>query len=103
MNSTNEYTEVRNGSNYVTGTRIGLDILVYDFRDGRSADANFEAYPSIGSLAKVYAAITFILEHPQEIEAYLASQDRRCEQFQAQDPLPPELIDRLEHAKLTGP
>jgi hypothetical protein len=34
---------------------------------------------SIGSLAKAYGAITFILEHPPEIEAYLGDQDRRWE------------------------
>ena len=29
--------------------RIGLDVVVYDFRRGRSAEAIFEAYPSLGS------------------------------------------------------
>ena len=33
----NEYVEVRKGGYYVAGTRIGLDIVVYDFRRGRSA------------------------------------------------------------------
>ena len=61
---TNQYVEVRNGGYYVAGTRIGLDVLIYDFQNGRSAEAIFEAYPAIGSLAKVYGAITFILEPP---------------------------------------
>jgi len=78
------------------GTRIGLDVVVYDFRDGRSAEAIFEAYPSIGSLATVYGAITFILEHPNEIEAYLGDQDRRYEEFKAQHPLTPDMIERFE-------
>ena len=96
---TNEYIEARNGSYYVAATRIGLDVVVYDFRDGRSADAIFEAYPSIGSLAKVYGAITFILEHPKEIEAYLESQDLRYEDLKAQHPLTPNMIDRFERVK----
>lgn len=95
----NEYVEVRNGGYYVAGTRIGLDVVVHDFREGRSADAIFEAYPSIGSLAKVYGAITFILEHPQEIEAYLEDQDRRYEEFKTQHPLTPDMIERFERAK----
>ncbi len=95
----NEYVEVRNGGYYVAGTRIGLDVLVYDFRDGRSAGAIFEAYPSIGSLAKVYGAIAFILEHPNEIETYLEAQDRRYEEFKAQHPLTPGMIERFERAK----
>jgi len=60
MMPTNEYVEVRNGGYYVAGTRIGLDVVVYDFRDGRTAEAIFEAYPSIGSLANVYGTVTFI-------------------------------------------
>ena len=69
MMPTKEYVEVRNGGYYVAGTRIGLDVVVYDFRDGRTAEAIFEAYPSIGSLANVYGTITFIFKHPEEIEA----------------------------------
>lgn len=57
---TNEYVAVRNGGYYVADTRIGLDVVVYDFRRGRSAEAIFEAYPSIGSLSKIYGTITFI-------------------------------------------
>ena len=99
MMPANEYVEVRNGGYYVAGTRIGLDVVVYDFRDGRSAEAIFEAYPSIGSLAKVYGAITFILEHPKEVEGYLRSQDQIFEEFKAQHPMPADMIERFERAK----
>jgi uncharacterized protein (DUF433 family) len=99
MMPTNEYVEVRNGGYYLAGTRIGLDVVVYDFRRGRSAEAIFEAYPSIGSLVKVYGAITFILEHPAEVEAYLKDQDRIFGQIKAQYPMPQEMVDRFERAK----
>jgi hypothetical protein len=39
---TNEYVEVRNGGYYVAGTRIGLDVVVNDFRRGRSPASIFE-------------------------------------------------------------
>src|SRR5260370_24327918 len=103
MVPTNEYVEIRNDGYYVAGTRIGLDVVVYDFRGGRSADAICEAYPSIGSLAKVYGAITFILEHPKEIEAYLSDQDRLYEEFKARYPLTPDMIARFERAKSEKP
>jgi uncharacterized protein (DUF433 family) len=99
MMPTNEYVEVRNGGYYVAGSRIGLDVLAYDFRHGRSAEDIFEVYPSIGSLVKVYGAITFTLEHPQEIEAYLADQDRIFEEFKTQHPMPADMIERFERAK----
>jgi len=59
----------------------------------------FEAYSSIGSLAKVYGAITFILEHPAEVEAYLENQQRLFEEIKTQYPMPQEMIDRFERAK----
>jgi uncharacterized protein (DUF433 family) len=95
----NEYVEVRNGGYYVAGTRIGLDVVTCDFRNGRSPEAILDAYPSIGSLAKVYGAITFILEHPNEVEAYLEEQDRRYEDMKARYPLTPDMIERFERAK----
>jgi uncharacterized protein (DUF433 family) len=99
MMPTNEYVEIHNGGYYVAGTRIGLDTLTYDFRRGRSAEAIFEAYPSIGSLAKVYGAITFILEHPAEVDAYLKDQDRIFEEIQSQHPMPAELVERFGRAE----
>jgi len=93
---TSDYVEVRNGGYYVAGTRIGLDVVVHDFRRGRSPETIFESYPSLGSLTKVYGAITFILEHPAEIEAYLRDQDRLLEGIKVQYPMPQDMIDRFE-------
>ena len=78
-------------------------MVVYDFRRGRSAEAIFEAYPSIGSRAKVYGAITFILEHPDEVEAYLKDQGCIFEELKAQYPMPQDMIDRFERAKKEAP
>jgi uncharacterized protein (DUF433 family) len=99
MMPTNQYVEVRNSAYYVAGTRIGLDVVVYEFRDGRSPEEIFEAYPSIGSLAKLYGAITFILEHPSEIDSYMKEQGGRWEEFKAPNPLPPEMAKRFERAR----
>jgi uncharacterized protein (DUF433 family) len=98
----NEYVEIYNGGYYVAGTRVGLDVVTHDFRNGRSAEAIFDAYPSIGSLAKVYGVITFILEHPGEIEAYMAEQDRIFEEIKAQRPIPPDMIERYKRVKTEG-
>lgn len=94
-----QYVEARNNAYYVAGTRIGLDVVIREFRDGRSPEEIFEAYPSIGSLSRVYGALTFILEHPQEIDSYLKAQDDKWEAFKASNPLTPEMIERFERAK----
>jgi len=57
------------------------------------------AYSSIGSLSKVYGAITFILEHRNEVDSYLKAQDEKWEAFKAGNPLEPEMIERFERAR----
>ena len=99
MMPTNEYVEVHNGGYYIAGTRIGLDVVTCDFRRGRSSEAIFEAYPSIGSLAKVYGAFAFILEHPTEVDAYIKDQERLFEEIKAQYPMPADMIERFERVK----
>ena len=84
---TNEYVEIRNGAYYVAASRIGLDVVVYDFRRRRTANAIFDAYPSIGCLAKVYGAIS------------LEEQDRRFEEIKARYSLTPEMTESFERGR----
>lgn len=83
----NQHVEIRGGGYYIAGTRIDLDVIAYGFRNGRSPEGLFERFPSVGSLAKVYGAITFILEHPVEVDAYLKDQDCILEEYKAQHPM----------------
>jgi uncharacterized protein (DUF433 family) len=81
---------------YIAETRIPLEVIVYAFRRGRSPEDILRDFPSIRSLAKLYGAITFVLEHPQEIDAYLAYTDEVFERFKAEHPLPPEMLERFK-------
>jgi uncharacterized protein (DUF433 family) len=95
----NQYVEIRNGGYYIAGTRIGLDVIAYGFRNGRSPEDLFERFPSVGSLARVYGAITFILENSIEVEAYLRDQEHILEEFKTQHPMPAGMLERFEQAK----
>ncbi len=90
-----QYVEVRNGGYYVAGTRIGLDVVVHEFQSGKSPEAILQSHSSIGSLAKVYGVITFILEHPDRVEVYLKDQDRLWEELKGKHPLSPEMLQRF--------
>ena len=96
---TSQYVEVRNGGYYIAGTRIGLDVIVQEFQQGQSPEGILQHYPSIGSLAKVYGAIAFILEYPKAIEAYLKAQDRLWEELKRRHPLPPGMVERFHRAR----
>jgi uncharacterized protein (DUF433 family) len=96
----NEYVEIRDGSHYyIAGTRIGLDVFVYAYRRGKTPEALLEAYPSIGSLAKVHGAIAFILEHPQAVESYLSEQEALWDKFCEEHPIPDDMLERFRRTK----
>jgi uncharacterized protein (DUF433 family) len=93
------YIEVRNGGYYVAGTRIGLDVVVHEFQSGKSPEAILQSHSSIGSLAKVYGVITFVLEHPEDIAVYLRDQERLWEELNDKHPLPPDMLQRFVRSR----
>ena len=94
-----EYVEEREGGYYVAGTRVGLDVLVHDFRAGKSPEAILGSYPSMGTLAKVYGAITFVLEHPEAVESYLKDQETLWKELRKKHPLRDDMRDRFLRAQ----
>jgi hypothetical protein len=95
---TNQYVEIRNGAYYVAGTRIGLDIVIRDFRQGRAPEDIYKSYFSTAPLSRIYGAITFVLEHPEVVDLYLRDQERRWKELQEKYPMPQELLEQLERA-----
>ncbi len=89
-----KYIDYCEGGYYVADTRIGLDVIVYEFRNGQLPEDILRSYPSIGSLAKVYGVITFTLEHPKEIELYLQEQEELWQELREKHPMPPEMLER---------
>jgi uncharacterized protein (DUF433 family) len=93
----NEYVEQRNGGYYLAGSRVSLDTVLYAFRRGEAPETILEHLPAIGSLAKVYGAIAFALDHVQEIDTYLTEQERRWEE--ARQTNPPAIVEKVRRAR----
>lgn len=90
-----EHIEERNGGLYIKGKRVSLESIVYGFRSGQSPETIRQEFPSL-SLADVYGAISYVLDHPVEVEAYLAKQCERWSGLNATNPLPAAFVKRLE-------
>ena len=56
-----DYVANRDGGFYVAGTRIVVDGVIHAFRSGASPESILRSFPLIGSLERVYGAITFYL------------------------------------------
>jgi uncharacterized protein (DUF433 family) len=94
-----EYIEVRGGGYYVAGSRVSLASIIHAFRDGASPETIRQSFPTL-SLAQVYGAIAFHLNHPQESEAYLQELRRKWEELERKgQPPSEELQNKLERAR----
>lgn len=60
----------------VAGTRISLDVLVADFKRGKTPEWFHDAYQTV-ALANVYAIFAYYLRHRAEVEAYLVRRNER--------------------------
>ena len=58
------------GAYRITGTRVSLDSVVYDFLSGLSPESITDNY-DILTLERVYGAITYYLAHRTEVDAHL--------------------------------
>ena len=54
----------------ITGSRVSLDSVVYDFLSGLSPESIADNYDTL-TLEQVYGAITYYLAHRTEVDAHL--------------------------------
>ena len=73
------YVEMRNGGYYVRGHRVSLDSIVYNWREGQSAEEICDNFPTL-KLVEVYGAITYYLAHRAEIDQYLKEWEAKYEE-----------------------
>lgn len=91
-----EYVERKDEGLYVAGTRISLDSVVAEFQRGASPEGILRSFPLLGSLERVYGAITYYLAHQQEVDAYLADGRAAAESERATQVLPQGMKARIE-------
>ena len=65
------FVEQRNGSYYLTGSRVPFAHLVLEFQKGEQPESIRAHYPTL-SLEQVYGAITFYLGSKIEVETDIA-------------------------------
>ena len=94
----NEYIDSRDGGFYIKGTRVPLDSIVHEFRNGESPESIRQAFPTL-TREQVYGAITFYLGHQEEVEATIQSTDRAWPELEASHPIPEATRERLREAR----
>lgn len=93
------YVIKQHGCYRINGSRISLDSVVYAFLEGDSPETIQQSFPVL-TLAQVYGAIAYYLDHQTEINAHLRAEEVDFEQKrQTSRQQNPELYKRLETAR----
>jgi uncharacterized protein (DUF433 family) len=74
-------TAWEDGTIRVGPSRVLLELVVYHFKQGATAEQIQHSFPSL-TLREVYRAIYYYLERAEEIEEYLADQERQAEEME---------------------
>ena len=99
MATLDPYIEIREGGYYVPGSRVSLSSIISVFAEGASPETIRENFPTL-TLAQVYGAIAFYLNHPEECQAYLLENKRLWEELEKNAPPPSkEWQERIERTR----
>ncbi len=71
---------------YVGKTRVTLDTVITVFKQGMTAEEIIYRYPSL-QLKEVYAAISFYLNHQEDVELYLQQRQQKAQEIRRQNQL----------------
>ncbi|MGE0126590.1 MAG: DUF433 domain-containing protein [Blastocatellales bacterium] len=84
------------GGYRLTGSRVSLDSIVYDWHNGLSPESVAQNFDTL-TLEQVYGAITYYLAHKEEVDAHIernrAKYDALLEEARAKHP---DLYEKLE-------
>ena len=70
-------TQTEQGTIRITGSGVNLEAIVYQYKQGESAEAIHESFPSL-RLADIYAVISYYLNHREQVNDYLRDQEKKA-------------------------
>jgi uncharacterized protein (DUF433 family) len=82
--------EDEQGAIRIGNTRVLLDVVIHEFRNGATAEGIVESYDAL-ALADVYAVISYYLQHADAVDAYLhrREQEAKAVREMIEDSQPP--------------
>jgi uncharacterized protein (DUF433 family) len=92
------YIERRESGFYIAGSRVPIDRIVQDYRNGEDSESIQSHYPTL-SLSQVNAAIAFYLDQKDEVEQVMEERRRAEDDYIAAHPAPPDIKEKLERMR----
>ena len=92
------YIERRETGFYIVGSRAPIDRIVTEYRNGEDPEAIQSHYPTL-SLDQVNGAITFYLNHKDEVEQMVEQRRRAEDAYVAAHPTPPDIKEKFDRMR----
>ncbi len=73
--------EDEQGAIRIGNTRVLLDLVIHEFRNGATPEGIVESYDAL-ALPDVYAILSYYLRHPDPIDAYLRRRELEAQEVQ---------------------
>ena len=87
----------KDGTIFVSGTRVSLDSLVQNYDDGATAEEIVLRFPAL-QLADVHACLAYYLNNREQIRRYLSARELQADSLReriASDPRQSESLARM--------
>ncbi len=98
LTQTTPLFEEQDGTIRLTGSRIPLDTIAYEFNQGATAEQIQDSFPSL-SLRSIYGAISFYLEHQAAVDDYLRRREQEAVKLRRKVESRPEMADFRERLR----
>lgn len=90
----------KDGSIRVKGTRLMLDLIIYQYKQGKSPEQIAESFPAV-RVAEVYSIIAYYLTHKDKIEKYLKKQEREAKEIKGKIESMPDYREKRKQLRET--
>ena len=84
MLNTVEHVRSQDGEYYVSGSRVSLGVVIAAWKRGDTPERIMEQFPAL-TLANVYGAITYYLDHQPDMDAHFAALAEEFERLRLQE------------------
>jgi uncharacterized protein (DUF433 family) len=82
LTQTTPLTQETDGTVRISSSRVTFDTVIGAFQKGATAEQIYDSLPSL-SLAQIYGAIAYYLEHEADVETYLRERREDAEWIKA--------------------
>ena len=93
-----EGVERRETGFYIVGSRVPVDRILWEYRNGEDPEAIRSHYPTL-SLEQVNEAIAFYERHKEEVKQAMEERRRAEDSYTAANPNPSDIKEKFERMR----